>query len=182
MSAKPTPAQRARARRDAALAAPPPKLRGMRAASLDLRLVARGREYPIGPSIEGDTPWEMTIEGAATVTLPIRSPDGAILDVLTDESLLQTDGVRTTIAGVVYVVSAVNSDGLGLYTLTLEDEVAWRLRKFTSFLSATRGTVTRAGFVKRLVTEASKPPRAVMRSFIPEVRDVQPIAKSSTSS
>lgn len=180
MSRKPTPAERARARRDAALAAPPPKLTGLRTSVQNLRLVARGREYPIGLAIEGDTPWEMPIDGAATITLPIRSPDGALLKVLTDEALLQVDGVRTTIDGVVYVVQAVNSDGTGLYTLTLEDEVAWRLRKFTSFLSATRGTVTRAGFIRRLVEEAQKPPRAPMRSFIPEVRDVQPIAKASS--
>jgi hypothetical protein len=179
MARQPTPAQRARARRDAALAAPPPRLRGMRASVRNLRLVIAGREYPISGAIDGDTPWEMTTDGASTVTLPIRSADGSLVEVLADEALLQRTGARVTIDGTVYVLSGVSADETGLYTLSLEDEVAWRLRQFTRFLSATRGTVTRAGFVRRMVEEASRPPRARMRSFIPEVRDVQPITPPS---
>jgi len=152
----------------------------MRSSVLALSLFARGREYPISLAIDGDTPWELTVEGAASVTLPLRSPDLSLLDVLSDEGLLQTDGVSCRIDGVTYVVATVAADDTGLFTLVLEDEVAWRLRQFTRFLSASRATVTRAGFVRRMAEEASRPPRARMRTFIPEVRDVQPIARSTT--
>lgn len=73
---KPTPAARARARRDPALATPPSRPVGSRTSAIrNLHLRVAGRAYPIGANVEGDTPWEVTIEGAATVTIAIRSPD-----------------------------------------------------------------------------------------------------------
>lgn len=179
MSRRPTPAERARLRADAALAAPPPRFRGLRAAILSLELVIAGRRYPISEALDGDTPWELTTDGAASITLPIRSPDESLVRALADEAQLQRDGVSVRIDATNYVLASVSSDGAGLFTLVFEDEVAWRLRQFTRFIAATRETVTRAGFVQRMVEEASRPPRASMRSFIPQVRDVQPIARAA---
>lgn len=177
--ARDTPAKRARARRDPAIFTPPPRPKGDRTSSIrNLHLVARGVPYPIGPVIEGDTPWSMSMDAAGTVTLPVRSPDGALLAVLVNEALLQQEGVRCTIDKVVYVVSGVEHDGEGLYTLTLEDETAWRLRQFKEFRAASRATVTRFGFIQRLLDEASRKPLAKMRSFIPEIDDKQPIRPS----
>ena len=171
-----TPAARARARRDPAIALPPPRPVGDRSTAIrNLHLRVAGRVYAIGSSIDGDTPWEMTIDGAATVTLPIRSPDDSLLEVLADEALLQEEGVRVTIDGVVYVATDVSSDDAGLYTVVFEDEVAWRLRQFTRFMSSTRKTSTRALFIQRMVDEASRKPLEPIRSFIPEIGDRQRI-------
>lgn len=84
-----------------------------------------------------------------------------------------------TVDGAVYCVTQVSSDGAGLYTLVCEDQVAWRLRRFTSPVSATRGEVTRAGFVRMLVREAESRGRAPLRAFIPEIDDVQQVITAS---
>lgn len=175
---KQTPAQRARARRDPGVFRPPPapRVRSTR----DLALVARGRTYPIGANVEGDTPWSLGMDQAGTVTLPVRDPTHRIRDVLDDEAHLQQDGVRVTIDGVVYVVGGIDHDGEGLYSLTLVDEVAWQLGLFSSFRSASRARTTRYGFILSLVTEASRSPLRKIRSFVPEVDDKQPIRKAAT--
>lgn len=175
---KSTPARRVRHRRDPAIFAPPPRIKGERGDALrNLRLVIGGRVYPIADNVEGDTPWSMGMDQAGNVQIPVRDPSGSLVEVLQDEAQLQQDGVRCTISGVTYMVVGVQHDE-GLYTLTLEDEVSWRLRQFTSFRSASRATVTRFGFIQALVDEASRAPLAKMRSFIPEVDDKQPIAHS----
>ena len=178
---KRTPARRARDRRlDPAISGPPPRPSGDRTSSIrNLSLRVAGRTFPIGDNIEGDTPYELTMEGAGTVTLPVRSPDHSILDVLTSEALLQSEGVRCTIDGVVYVVATVSHDGAGLYTLTLEDEVKWRLSQFTRPISSSRAKTTRFGFLKRLVDEASRRPYPPLPSFIPQMLDKQPIRKAA---
>jgi hypothetical protein len=79
---------------------------------------------------------------------------------------------------VVYCVSGVDHDGEGLYTLTLEDEVSWQLKLFSSFRSASRARTTRYGFIQSFVDEASRKPLPKIRSFIPEVDDKQPIRKA----
>lgn len=172
-----TPAQRARQLADKKLLDPPPKLRRNPQSVRELAVTIRGRTYPIGANIDGDTPWEYTCDSAATITVPVRSPDGSLMRLLSNEALLMQDGASVEVDGVTYMVVGVSEDGTGLVTLTLEDQVAWRLRKFTRYMQATRGTVTRAGFVRRFVEEASRAPRAPMRAFIPEFSDVQPVAK-----
>ena len=174
---KNTPAARVRARRDAALAAPPPRPRGDRTKAVrGLTLKVAAREYPIGANVEGDVPYELTMEGAATITVPVRSQDESLLAVLADEKLLQEDGVRLTVDGIVYVLDSASSDGTGLYTLAFIDEVAWRLKQFSRFMASTRKTgSTRAMFIKRMVDEASRRPLAPLRAFIPELRDRQRI-------
>lgn len=178
---KETPAQRAKNRRNPAIQTPPPAIKGVQASIKDITLVAAGTEYQIGGNIEGDTPWEMTMEGAATLTLPVRSPDKSLLKVLTDETLLQEAGVTVAVDDVVYVLRSVAGDETGLYTLTFEDQVAWRLRQFKKFLAMSRKQITRAGFVLRLVNEASRPPLAPIVTFIPEVKDRQSIAAPTST-
>src|SRR5215211_5664232 len=103
-----TAARRARARRNPAIFKPPLRPVARRDPVEGLRLHARGRAYPIGANVEGDTPWELSIEGAGTVTLPVRSPDDSLLAVLAEERLIQQEGVRTTIDDVIYVISAID--------------------------------------------------------------------------
>lgn len=174
---KETAAQRARRKRDAAVQDPPPAIKGVQSSILELELVVAGVRYPIGRNVEGDTPWSMAMGETATVTIPIRSPDRSLEAVLGDESLLQETGITLEVDDVVYVVQSVETDETGLYTLTLEDQVSWRLRQFNKFMAASRKTTTRAGFVLRMIHEASNPPLAPIETFIPEVRDRQSIAQ-----
>jgi hypothetical protein len=175
---KDTPAKRARARRDPAIFKAPPRPKGSRTSSIrNLHLRSRGRAYPIGTHIEGDTPWSMGMDQTATVTIPIRDTDDRIPEILDDEAHLQQKGVTVTIDGIIYAVMSIETDGEGLYTLGLEDEVSWRLKQFSKFKSASRKRTTRYGFIQSLVDEASRRPYPKMRSFIPEIDDKQPIRK-----
>lgn len=176
---KDTPAKRARSRFDPAIFRPPPQVKGDRKSSIrNLSLRARGRTFPIGENIEGDTPWSMGMDQTATVTLPVRVLDDSLVTLLGDESNLQQDGVRCLIDGVIYVVQGVDHDGEGLYTLTLNDEVSWRLQQFSKFKASSRAKVTRFGFIQSMVDEAQRAPLTRMRSFIPEVDDKQTIRKA----
>lgn len=178
MAKKTTPAQRAKARRDPAIFQPPPRVKGDRTSSVrNLSLRARGRVYPIGENLEGNTPWSLGMDQTGTVSLPIRDPDGRLVDVLDDEAHLQQTGVRCIIDNIVYVVSGFDHDGSGLYTLTLEDEVSWQLKLFSKFKTASRARTTRFGFIQGFVDEASRAPQARIRSFIPEIDDKQPIRR-----
>lgn len=177
---KATPAQRARARRDPAIRRPPPRVRGTRTSSIrNLHLRVRGRTYPIGGLVEGDTPWSLGMDQTGQVTIPLRDPKRWLPRVLDDEDMLLQEGARVTVDDVVYCVMGVDHDGEDLYTLTLEDEVSWTLKLFSSFRTASRAGTTRFGFVYSFVTEASRAPLPKMRSFIPEVDDKQPIRKPS---
>jgi hypothetical protein len=175
---KATPAQRARARRDPAIFKPPGRIRGVSAPTRDLKMQLGGRTYPIGSGVEGDTPWSMGMDQTGQVTLPIRNPSGKLMRVFDNERLLQEEGARITIDGVIYCVTSVEADGTGLYTLALEDEVSWRLKSFNRYHVADRAKTTRFGFIYSFVREASRKPLPPMRSFIPEVDDKQPIRKS----
>jgi hypothetical protein len=105
---------------------------------------------------------------------PERASSKRILD---NEELLQRDGARITIDGVIYCVTTVEYDGEGLYTLTLEDEVSWRLSRFSTYRVADRA---HDPVRLHLRLRARGEPQAVppMRSFIPEVDDKQPIAQA----
>jgi hypothetical protein len=171
-----TPAKRARLRRDPAIAQPPPKITAS-AVIRSFRLTSRGRTYPIGASVDGDTPWSLGMDQAGTFALPLRDPDGDIVDILSDESNLQQDGVRVKLDKVVYVVTGFDHDGEGLYTLTLEDETAWRLKQFSKFKSSNRAKGTRYAFIQGFADEASRAPLTKMRTFIPEIDDKQKIRR-----
>jgi hypothetical protein len=120
----------------------------------------------------------MGMDQTDTVSVVVRDPQDSLMDVLTDENLLQLEGVSVTIDGTIYMVSGVDGDGEGAYTLTLEDETSWRLKLFDSYKSASRASVTRYGFILGFVDEASRKPFPKMRAFIPEADDKQPIRKA----
>lgn len=171
-----TPARKVKRRRDPAILTPPPRIVGARGDALrNLRLVVGGRQFPIADNVEGDTPWSLGMDQTGQVTLPIRDPSDSLIAILEDEKMLQEDGVRCQVSGVDYYVSGVDYDE-GLFTLTLEDEVSWRLKQFTSFKASSRARVTRFGFIQSLADEAARAPFARLRTFIPEIDDKQPIA------
>lgn len=178
-----TPARRAKRRHDPAVAVPPPAVKGDRTLSLrNVRLNIAGRQYPIDDNIEGDTPWSMGMDQSGTISLPVRDPSGSLTAALQNEDMLQRNGVWTTINNVTYMVSAVDCDDTGLLTLTLEDEVSWRLKQFSSYKAASRATITRFGFIQSFADEASRAPLERMRTFIPEIDDKQPILPSKGGS
>lgn len=146
-----------------------------------LALTTKGRTYPIADHVEGDTPWSMGMDQAAQVTLPIRDPSDSIVAILENEEHVQQDGVMLSINGVLYAVTGVDHDE-GLYTLTFEDEVAWRAKQFSSYKQASRARTTRFGFIQSLVDEMSRKPYTKVQSFIPEQFDRQKILKPKASS
>lgn len=177
-----TPAKRAKRRRDPAIRTPPPRVRGNRTLVLrHVRVMIAGRQYVLDDNIEGDTPWSMGMDQTGTVTLPVRDPDGALVAAFKDESMLQRDGAQVVLDGVTYMVSGIDHDETGLLTLTLEDEVSWRLKQFTSYKAASRARITRFGFIQSLADEAARAPLERMRTFIPEVDDKQPIMPSKAN-
>lgn len=172
-----TPASRARAHRDPAVALPPRPPQADRQSALEqLSLVIAGRPFLIGPNVEGDPGMDATKDAAATVNIAVRDTDGTLAAALADEALLLQGAVTVTINGVVYVVQSAESDDTGLLTLTVEDQVAWRLRQFDRFRAVRRSKRTRAQFIAGLVDEASAPPLAPMRFFCPQIDDRQRIA------
>jgi hypothetical protein len=183
---KQTPAQRARQRRDPAVGLPtqPPRAeRDLGALNLSL---PQGN-YLIGPRLMPIGTREDTMEGASQVTLTANDPDGGIVRLLGTDAQRLSDGVRIDLDGIVYVLTAVQAAGDLSLTLVFEDEVAWRLRRYSRYLSADRASTTRAEFILSLVDEASRSPSLPMRAFIPELTDRQPIlipkvAKASAAS
>ena len=177
MATKDTPARRAKRRKDPAVFKPPPVVAGtIRSSVKGLALISRGRTYPIGANVEGDTPWSMGMDQAAQISIGVRDPSESLQGILDDESHLQQDGVMLSVNGVLYAVAGVTHDD-SLYTLTLEDEVAWRLKQFSKYKQASRARTTRFGFIQSLVDEASKKPYTKVQSFIPEQYDRQKILK-----
>lgn len=148
----------------------------------NLHLRVNGQAYPIGNLVEGDTPYSGGMDQATQITLPIRDPSSSLTDVLKDEANLQQDGVLVVIDGVDYMVVGYDHDGAGLHTLTVEDEVAWRLKQFAKFKAASRARTTRFGFIQSLVDEASRHPYTKMRSFIPEINDKLKVRKQTQDS
>lgn len=180
---KDTPAARVRAALGPAIRLPPKPPRGDRESAIrGLTLSVPGRELLIGPNIEGDPALRATINGTATLTIAVRDRDLALQDALADEASLLEQGVTVTLNGIVYALQSASVDDTGLLvTLTFEDLVSWRLRQFHRFLRANRANTTRAEFVGRMVIEASSPPLASMKAYIPELTDKQRIAKPDTA-
>jgi hypothetical protein len=176
---KDTPARRAAARRDPAIALPPkPPEADRRSTVRNLHIVNAGVAYLIGPAIEGDPAMAATADGTETVTIVVRDPGADLQNALDDEAQLLTDAAKVTINLVVYRLQSmeVDPDTGTLVTLVFEDEVSWRLKQFSRFLTISRAHSTRAQAALRLVKEASAPPLAPLKSFIPELTDRQRIA------
>lgn len=165
-----------RRRADNRLTVPPPAVVSTTRAA-DIELVLAGRVYPVGGAIEGDVTLEATTDQAATVTFSVRDVAGGLRRMLVDREGISRDGARATIDGTVYTLSTWTVDDGSLVTLTLEDDVAYRLRQRWKRITATRGQVTRAGFIRRLCEEAGESPEPEITVWIPEVLDRQPVAK-----
>ncbi len=172
---KATAAQRANARRVAAVSLPPIPPKVKRDLS-GLHLRVAGRVYLLGPSLTGDPISEMTTDGAATVALSVHDPDGTLLQILGTEEMLLNDGARIVLDDVVYVLATVEPGDESVRSLVFEDEVTWRLRQFTRYMAISRNRSTAAEFILRMVDEASARPLARMPAFIPELLTKQPIA------
>lgn len=175
---KETAAERARAKRFAAVMTPPGPVAAPDVSLEDLELVVVGVRYPIGRNIEGDTPWGMGLDETATISLPIRSPDRSLEAALVDDELRLAGAITLTLDTIIYVLQTAETDETGLYTLAFEDQVSWRLKQFTTLMHADRKTTTRASFILRMVHEASKAPFAPMATFIPEAYQRQAIEQA----
>lgn len=175
-----TPAQRAAARKDPAVALPPsPPRTDRKLEALSLRVT--GRAFLIGPNLTGDCTLELTMEGASTLTLNVEDDTDRLAQILTDEEMLIDGAVTVVLDEIVYVLTEASSDGETVYTLLFEDEVAYRLRGFDRYLARSRADVTRAEFVQLMCDEASRAPFPPMRTFIPELEDKQPIAQAAAA-
>lgn len=173
---QPTPAARAKARRDPAVGLPTPPPRTERnLAGLHIRVA--GVPYLIGPRLrKSGCELMLTMEGASELRLAVDDPDAALVAALSDEAMRLNDGVRVILDDITYVLRDVNASDDGGLDLLFEDEVAWRLRQFTRYMAKSRNRITRPGFIKLLVDEASRAPLAPMRAFIPELTDPTVIA------
>lgn len=119
---------------------------------------------------------KLTIEGASTVEIEVSDPDWQI----ESSGLLDTDrngrmeAVAITLDKLRFrLVQASRNDPYTI-TLTFEDEVVAMLRAHTKPLAASRGSVTRAQFVERLVREV----KARDIGFYSPERDVKQKVKS----
>ena len=175
---KPSPASRAKARRDPAVGLPPKPPKTERDLTA-LHIRVTGVPFLIGPRLrKSGCEMEMTMDGASTLRLTADDPDGALLEAVADEAMRLRDGVTVIVDDITYVLRAINVPGDGLSVeLSFEDQTAWRLRGFSKYVAKSRARYTRAEFVKYLVDEASKPPLATMKAYIPELTDRQPIAR-----
>jgi len=174
--AKPTAAQRARARRDPAVGLPPAPPKTERDSN-GLHLRTAKAKYLMGPRLSREgCDVELTMDGASALTLTVDDQDSRVLEALSDETQRLVDGARVIVDDVVYVLSRVSCGENRLLTLSFEDEVAWRLRLWSRYVSKSRARTTRAEFVRFLVDEASNGPRLPMRAFIPELTDRRPIS------
>lgn len=172
-----TPSQLARARRDPAVGLPPAQPRD-RTDWATLLISVGGATLVIGPRLTADgTDLELTKDGTSVLTLVLTDPDGAVAEILTDEAALLEDGARVNVDGVIYVMQSAEGSEERTVTLVLEDEVSWRLRHFSRYLSVSRAKATRAEFVLRLVEEAARAPRLPLAAYIPELTDPQAITK-----
>jgi hypothetical protein len=175
---KASPARRARARRAPATALPPtPHRTRTRRDVDDLQVLVGGRSYVVGPSVQDDPRMTWSLDGAAGLELTVLDERGRLLALLSDQADTLQVGVSVDVDGARYVLRAVSAEGR-LVTLTLEDEVANRLRRFWRFV-AVRRTRTHGFpyFAKRLVDEASRAPYTRIPFFCPQLGDAISIPK-----
>jgi len=148
-----------------------PRLGVVRAPAANLdpgALVLQGK--PISPSIAAAVTamsLEQTMEGASTLALTISDYTGALL-----RSPLLRGKVTLAFDGLPFVLVKVEKGDRAL-TLSFEEAAVNLLRQYTKPRKALRTKVTRAQFVRSLITE---PTQARIPYRIPEVNVKQPIA------
>lgn len=176
-------AARVRARVDPAIGYPPLVQRISRKELMDLTMTVDGVQYKIGPAIEGDPQTAGTIDGVTTISIDLRDPESDIAEILAEEDVLLAAGVTITLADIVYQLQSLGVDeSTGtLVTLVVEDQVATRMRQYTSYLAIPRAKYTRAEAALQLVAQASASPLAPIAHYIPQLTDKQRIASGGTS-
>jgi hypothetical protein len=165
----------------------------------DLVLNVDGRRWDadIADSIVGGS-YELTIEGASSVTLQVEDPDFDLLtsgtltkwawgvgklgapgveNFFEDEEgwLLKGRDVFASLDDLNFMLTALNAEGTRM-TLTLEDRIAALLRRKRGARKAARSKVTRAEFVLAIAREVKY--RGGIKAHIPELHKPQPIEKS----
>jgi hypothetical protein len=115
---------------------------------------------------------ERTIEGASTLTFKVNDHDRGLL-----KSGFLGARVDTELDGLFFRLVKVAKTGNDL-SLTFEDREIAILRTYNKFIKANRDKTTRAEFVLRMIKEVKE---FQIRSFIPELHEIQPIAKADDS-
>ena len=175
-----TAADRVRARRRSqdvtVYQAPLPPLAALLTDPRALRLRAPGVTVGLSRALASGQ-LELTMEGASTVTLDVIDGWELLRLLDADEDLLLDEGVTCEVAGITYRLSAISTSGRAPMQLTFVDDVAWRLQQDSKPLKFSRGQFTRALAMYRMVDEARRRPRLTFPIYIPEINDVQPVAR-----
>jgi hypothetical protein len=111
---------------------------------------------------------ERTIDGASTLTIELHDPYKRIVKAITTAVDLQYDGTW-------FRLVKLAKSGVSV-TLTFEDRDVAYLRRHDKPRKVSRGTMTRAQFVRSLVREVHE---NHIRFFCPEINEQQPIAKTT---
>lgn len=181
---KSSAASRVRTRRanaDPRVFLPPlPPLALLTASIEDVKLVAPGGATINLARAIASAPYELTMDGASSITLNvIDARDDLLAGPLLDlsENAILDEGILATLGGINWRLQAIQRDAGAPLAFTFVDDVAWAMSQDTSPLKASRGASTRAQFIYRMADQARKPPRRYFRIYIPELDDLQPIAK-----
>ena len=115
---------------------------------------------------------ETTMDGASTLTFKVVDRRRKLLnsDLIMQASTVLLDNVE-------YTLAKVSHDGDDITLIFEESAVHW-LRQYNKAKKANRSNTTRAQFIAGMVTEVKE---VVIPFECPELKDKEPIAKSSTS-
>lgn len=116
---------------------------------------------------------ESTIEGASTLTIKVRDYDRQLLR----SEPLNTLPSNLVMDAVSYTLAKVSRSGDEL-TLIFEDTSINILRRYDSPVKATRDSMTRAQFIRKLVIE---PKERTLFLDVPELNNRQPIARTGAA-
>lgn len=151
-------------------------LADQRIATLKLDPVKRGvPSLPLEKSIVSATS-TLTIEGASTVTLGIHDPSWLVeaSGLLGTDSGDELPAIRIELDGLAYRLVEASRRSWDTIELTFEDEVVSLLRRHTKPMSASRGSMTRAQFIERMLREVKA--RDIV-FYSPQKGKRQPVAK-----
>lgn len=155
---------------------PPPRLGVVRPPRVDVdpgNLKLQGKDLSVALSRAiTDMQVEQTMEGASTLTMTVADDSGAFM-----RSQLLTGQVRVTFDHLEFVL-VKTARGERTMTLTFEERAVNLLRQYRKPRKANRATVTRAQFVRSLITEVTQ---ARIPYAIPEVNVRQPVAARTST-
>jgi hypothetical protein len=118
----------------------------------------------------------LTIDGASTVTVGIHDPEWVIEDsgMLDATRSGRLPAIRAKFDGLAFRLVKVERDDPDVLELTFEDEVVALLREHDEPMSASRGSVTRAQFIEKMVREVKA---QTIPFYSPEMSDRQATAR-----